>query len=62
MVERDVGNHAYQRFDNIGRIQPAAHANFENRSLHPLPREVGEGDRRHHLKEAGMPGQISLPD
>ncbi len=44
-------------FDNIRSIEPATHTDFEDGNLHSLTREVGKGDRRHHLEKAGMPGQ-----
>ena len=62
MVKCDVGNHAHQRFDDVGRVQPAAHTHFQNRDIHPSPRKVLECQRGQHLKKAGMPGQFPFAD
>ena len=59
MIERDVGNHRDQRLDDVGRVQPAAHADFEHRNLDADAGEVFECHHGQHLEEAGMPRQLA---
>ena len=62
MIERNIGNHAHSWFNYVRRIQPPTHADFEDRNLHLLAREVQECDGRHHLEEARMPRQCRILD
>ena len=45
--------------DHVGRVQPAAHADFQHSDLDTDAGEVFEGHHRQHLEEAGMPGQLA---
>ncbi len=51
-----------QWFDNVRRIQPAAHANFEHGDVDLRVSKRGEGERRHGFKEAGRSGQLAFID
>jgi hypothetical protein len=55
MIERDVGDDAYARVDNVGGVQAAAHADFEHGEIYALIRKMDEGDCGHHFEEAGVP-------
>ena len=58
MVERDIRNHAHQRFDHVRRIQPPAHPDFKYGYIEPFPGEMGKGNCRHHLEKTWMPRQL----
>ena len=62
VVERDVGEDGEQRIDDVGGVEPAAHAHFQDGDLHWFPdgsvcflvREVQESQRGQRLEEARM--------
>ncbi len=60
MVERDVSYDREERLDDIGRVQAAAHPNFQHCNLDAHAGEVLKRHHRQHLEEAGMPGKPSL--
>ncbi len=45
VIEADRRDHGEHRLGDVGRVQPAAHADLEHRQVHPLSRE--EQERRH---------------
>ena len=51
MVERDAGDDRYQGADDVGRIEPAAHADLEHDRAGPLLGEVQQTHRRGDLEE-----------
>ena len=57
VIERDIGDDREQWFYDIGRVQPPAHAYFQDRDIHLLRCEVAEGHCRHCFKEAWFGGQ-----
>ena len=60
VIERDVGNHAEPRLDDVGCIQTTSHSDFQNRNVNRDAGEVLKGNRRKHLEEARMPRQIAI--
>src|SRR5579883_933296 len=62
VVQRDVGDNADAGLDDVGGVKAAAHADFEDREVELLAREILEGDGGQHLEEAGMPGEFGLAD
>jgi hypothetical protein len=60
MIERDVGNDANPRFDDIGGVEASAHADFEDGNVDLLAGEIFEGYRRQHLEKAGMPREVGF--
>ena len=62
MVERYVGDDGEQRLDDIGGIQPAADADFEDGDFRVTLSKVEEGERGHHLKKTGRVRQLATVD
>ena len=53
VIEPDAGDSARRRsLDDIGRVEPAAKANFEDHGVGWLAREGKDCDRRRDLEEA----------
>ena len=66
VVERDVGDDGEEGVDDVGGVETAAQADFEDgdvdracASLEPFSGEVEEGERGEDLEEAGGMGQIA---
>src|SRR5262249_43997469 len=54
MIVLYIGDEAGQRFDNVGRVEPAAQTSFPNHQIAPL---IGEMAQRHHgddFEKSGM--------
>jgi hypothetical protein len=60
MIEGDVGDDAETRFNYVGRIQTAAHADLKHYHVRPGSGEMLKGHRGERFKEAGMPRQIAF--
>src|SRR5438477_962812 len=59
VVERDVSDYGNQGFDDVSRVQTAAHADFKHSNVHFGPCEILKGDGGQHLKKTGMPGELA---
>src|SRR5450432_1629442 len=59
VVQINISDHAQARFNNVGGVQPAAHANFKHRQLNSSTGKIFKRHSGQHLKKAGMPGQGS---
>ena len=51
MVEVDVGDDAQLRRDEVGRVQPAAHAHLNDGNINLFVSEIIEGHAHSHLEE-----------
>ena len=50
VIKADIGDATGARGDDVGGVQPPAHADFDHGHVHLLLREPGEGQVRQHLK------------
>ena len=59
MIEADIGDAAGARGDDVGGVQPPAHADLDHGHVHLLFREPGEGQVRQHLeiRRPPLPGR-----
>ncbi len=62
MVERDVGNDGDQGVDDVGGVEAAAEADFEDGDVSLLLLEVEEGQGGQSLEEAGVVRELGLGD
>ena len=51
MIVTDVGNDAHQRTDDVGRIETAAHSDFDHRYIDLVPRKTIECNGRSDLEK-----------
>ena len=54
VVKADIGDDAQQRRDDVGAVETAAHANFDDGDVDLLAGEVVEGHADGHLEERQM--------
>jgi hypothetical protein len=62
VIERDVGDDGNERLDDIRRVQPPAHADFQHGQIHLGFGEGAEGQSGQRLKEAGVARQRAFTD
>ena len=62
VVERDVGDDGEQRLDDVGGVETAAHAHFEDGEIDLRLGEGFEGDRGQHFEVARVCGEASIGD
>ena len=60
MIERDGCDGGHLRSYDVGRVQPAAESDFDDRELDPSPAKQLEGDRRGDLEERGLDVERAL--
>ena len=61
VVERDIGNHRDRGLDNIGRIQPAAHAHFHHRCMHLAGSKIQKAHSGEGLEKTRQSRQPLVP-
>ena len=57
VVEGDVGDDGEEGFDDVGGVEAASHAHFEDGDVDFLLREVEEGQGGEGFEEAGVVGR-----
>src|ERR1035441_2185204 len=62
VVERDVGDDGEEGLDDVGGVEAAAHADFEDGDVDFALGKVEEGERGEGLEEAGMVRELAFGD
>ena len=60
MVERDIRDHRDDRPNDIRRVEPAAHSDFQDDRVDVFPGEVEQAHRRRDLEERRPPVPVHV--
>src|SRR5438105_9179145 len=61
MIERNRGDRADRRLEDISRVEPSAEANFDDRDLHACASEDLEADSGRRFKKCRRIGKRAIP-